>query len=81
MLLHFIFVVKEEELEERKWEFEYVTKMAQFYKKWIDDTFSQKIDIQSDEMIVRPGRRFGILDVPKCLKIIRVEAKTSFIFI
>jgi len=68
MLLHFIFVVKEEELEDRKWEFEYVTKMAQFFKKWIEDTFSQKVDIQSDEMIVKPGRRFGILDVPILLE-------------
>jgi hypothetical protein len=68
VLLHFIFVVKEDELEQRKWEFEYITKMAQFYKKWIEDAFSQKMDVQADEMIVKPGRRFGILDVPTMLE-------------
>ena len=32
MILHFIFVVKEEEREKRKFEFEYIKKMSQFYK-------------------------------------------------
>ncbi|EPA05876.1 hypothetical protein BG20_I1458 [Candidatus Nitrosarchaeum limnium BG20] len=35
MILHFIFVVKEEDLEKRKPEFEYVKQMANFYKVWI----------------------------------------------
>ena len=39
MLLHFIFLVKEEELESRRWEFEYVQKMAKFYKTWIENVF------------------------------------------
>jgi len=39
MLLHFIFVVKEEDLEKKKIEFEYVKKMAQFYKIWINENF------------------------------------------
>lgn len=64
MLLHFIFLVKEEELEQRKWEFQYVEKMANFYKIWIEKTFSQKVDVQSDEMIVRSGEKFRILDTP-----------------
>ena len=64
MLLHFIFLVKEEELEPRKWEFEYVEKMAGFYKAWIERVFSQKVDVQSDEMIVRSGGRFRIMDTP-----------------
>lgn len=62
MLLHFIFLVKEDELEARKWEFEYVEKMANFYKTWIEKVFSQKVDVQSDEMIVRSGGRFRLMD-------------------
>ena len=37
MLLHFIFVIKEEELDERKDEFEYVKQMAKFFQSWIKD--------------------------------------------
>lgn len=68
MLLHFIFLVKEEDLEKRKWEFEYITKMAQFYKVWIEKTFSKKIEVQADEMIVRTGGRFRIVDTPALLE-------------
>ena len=68
MLLHFIFLVKEEELEARKWEFEYVEKMAGFYKSWIESVFSQKVEVKSDEMIVRSGGRFRIMDTPVILE-------------
>ncbi|MFZ0183940.1 MAG: hypothetical protein WBV92_09665 [Nitrosotalea sp.] len=67
MLLHFIFIVKEEELEQRRWEFEYVQKMAQFYKIWIEKTFSRIVEVQADEMIVKPKGRFGIIDTPTLL--------------
>lgn len=67
MLLHFIFVIKEEDLDNKKWEFEYVTKMAQFYKVWIEKTFSQKVEVQSDIMIVKSGGRFRIVDTPALL--------------
>lgn len=52
MLVHFIFVVKKEDLEKRTWEFEYITQMAQFYKMWIEKTFSKKIEVQTDQMPV-----------------------------
>lgn len=68
MLLHFIFVVKEADLDKRKWEFEYVTKMAQFYKIWIEKTFAQKVEVQADEMIVKSGGRFRIVDTPALLE-------------
>jgi len=68
VLLHFIFLVKEEELEQRKWEFDYVTKMARFYKTWIENTFSQKVDVQADEMVARSGHRFRLIDVPTILE-------------
>ena len=67
MLLHFIFLVKEEELESRRWEFEYVQKMAQFYKAWIEKTFSIPIEVQTDEMIAKSGGRFRIVDTPTLL--------------
>lgn len=67
MLLHFIFVIKEEDLDNRKWEFEYIAKMAQFYKIWIEKTFSQKVEVQSDIMIVKSGGRFRIVDTPALL--------------
>ena len=54
MLLHFIFVIKEEDLENRKEEFEYVKQMGQFYKIWIQKKFGKNFDVQCDEMIVKP---------------------------
>lgn len=55
MLVHFVFVVKRQDLEKRSWEFDYVTRMAQFYKIWIDRTFSKKIEVQTDQMPVNPS--------------------------
>jgi hypothetical protein len=52
VLVHFIFVVKKEDLEKRTWEFEYIVQMAQFYKTWIEKTFSKKIEVQADQMPV-----------------------------
>ena len=42
MLLHFIFVIKEEDLGERKKEFEYVKQMAKFFQKWINSMNNYK---------------------------------------
>ena len=51
MLLHFIFVIKEKELGQRNAEFEYVKKMAEFFKIWIKTKFSLDFDIKCDEML------------------------------
>ena len=51
MLLHFIFLIKETDLEKRKKEFAYVKQMAQFYKIWIKNNFSKDVDVKCDEMI------------------------------
>jgi len=51
MLLHFIFIVKEEDLEKRKKEFEYIKNMAQFFQVWIKKEFSKDFEIKCDEMI------------------------------
>ncbi len=68
MLLHFIFVIKEEDLEKRKQEFEYVKKMAQFYKIWIKKNFSKDFEVQCDEMITKRRSIFQRLDIHTLVK-------------
>ncbi len=80
VLLHFIFLVKEEELEKRKWEFNYVTNMAQFYKTWIEKTFSREVVVQTDEMVQRSGNRFNLVDVPTILEDHKSRGENIFHF-
>ena len=68
MLLHFIFVVKEEDLQDRKKEFEYVKQMAKFFQKWIKETFSEDFDVQCDEMITKPRSILQKLDTHDLLR-------------
>jgi len=68
MILHFIFVVKEEDLEKRKQEFDYVKQMANFYKIWIKEKFGKDFEIQCDELITKPRSLFEKLDTPILLK-------------
>ena len=62
MILHFIFVVKEEDREKRQFEFEYIKKMSQFYKKWIKEKFGIDYEIKCDELITKPRTIFQRLD-------------------
>ena len=62
MILHFIFVVKEEEREKRQFEFEYVKKMSQFYKVWIKEKFGIDYEIQCDELVTQPRSILQRLD-------------------
>ena len=62
MILHFIFVVKEEEREKRQFEFEYVKKMSQFYKVWIKEKSGRDYDVKCDELITKPRSVFNRLD-------------------
>ncbi len=62
MILHFIFVVKEEDREKRQFEIEYIQKMSQFYQVWIKDKFGKDHEIQCDEMITKPRSFFQRLD-------------------
>ena len=62
MLLHFIFVIKEQDLEKRKTEYEYIKQMAQFYKVWIKKHFAKEFEIKTDEMISTPRNLFQRLD-------------------
>jgi len=68
VLVHFIFVIKQDELEKRSWEFEYISRMTQFYKSWIEKTFSAKVDVKTDQMLVKPGRLFNRVDVNSLLE-------------
>ena len=62
MILHFIFVVKEEDIEKRKFEFEYIKKMSQFFKVWIKEKFGRDYEIQCDQLITTPRSIFQRLD-------------------
>jgi hypothetical protein len=80
MILHFIFVVKEEDLERRKPEFEYVKKMAQFFKVWIKNKFNKDVDVQCDEMITKPRKLFERLDTHTLLRDHEHRGKDTFHF-
>jgi hypothetical protein len=80
MLLHFIFVIKENELGKRNKEFEYVTQMSQFYKEWIKKNFSKDVEIQSDEMITKPTGLLQKLDTYQLLKDHRERGKDIYHF-
>ncbi|NWJ84066.1 hypothetical protein HX854_04985 [Marine Group I thaumarchaeote] len=68
MILHFIFVVKEEDREKRQFEYEYVQKMSQFYKVWIKEKFGKDYEIKYDEMITKPRSFFQRLDTHTLLR-------------
>ena len=68
MILHFIFVVKEDEREKRQAEYEYVKQMAQFYKVWIKEKFNKDFEIQCDELITKPRSLFQRLDTHTLLR-------------
>ena len=68
MILHFIFVIKEDDLDKRDKEFEYVKKMSQFFKKWIFENFSKEYDVQSDIMITKSSSFLKKLDTHQLLR-------------
>ena len=68
MILHFIFVVKEEDREKRQFEFQYIQKMSQFYKIWIKEKFGIDFEIQCDELITEPRNLFQRLDTHTLLR-------------
>lgn len=68
MILHFIFVVKEEDRQKRKPEFEYIQQMAQFYKVWIKEKFGKDFEVQCDELITKPRGLFQKLDTHTLLR-------------
>lgn len=80
MLLHFIFLVAKEELETRNFEYEYVKEMARFFKKWIKDTFSQDVEIQTDQMVTEKRSILQRINVSTLLEDHRNRGKEIFHF-
>jgi len=80
MLLHFIFVIKEKDVENRKQEFEYVKQMAKFYQIWIKENFSKDFEVQCDEMITKPRSILERLDTPVLVKDHNQRGKDIFHF-
>ena len=68
MILHFIFLVKEGEREQRQFEYSYVKRMAKFFGAWIKEKFGHEYEIVCDEMITRPTGLLQRLDTHTLLR-------------
>ncbi len=68
MILHFIFVVKEEDREKRKLEYDYIQQMSQFFKVWIKEKFGKDFEIQCDELTTKPRSILQKLDTPTLIR-------------
>ena len=62
MLLHFIFVIKKEDLGKRETEFEYITQMAEFFKVWIKKNFAKEFTVKCDQLTTTPRSILQKLD-------------------
>lgn len=80
MLLHFIFMVKKEELELRKDEFVYIEKMAKFFKFWIKKEFEIDMDVKSDMMITNSRSFLRRLDTHTIIEDHRGRGEDIFHF-
>lgn len=80
MLIHFIFVIDRDDLGKRTKEFEYVQMMAQFYKKWIRDSFSRDVEVQCDEMVAPKQSLTQRLDTSILLEDHRNRGSQTFHF-
>lgn len=63
MILHFIFVVKEEDRAEQRRDYHYVQRMARFYGSWIREKFGIECDVRCDELVTKPRSVFQRIDV------------------
>jgi hypothetical protein len=63
MILHFIFVIKENDRQKRSLEFEYIKQMSNFFKVWIKKKFDIDFEIQCDELITKPRSILQKLDI------------------
>lgn len=52
MMLHFIFVVREDDRALRRCDYAYVQKMARFFASWIREKFGVAYDVMCDELVV-----------------------------
>lgn len=68
MILHFIFIVKEEERLERQSDYDYIRKMSDFYGTWIHEKFGIRYEIRCDELVTKPRSIFQRLDTHTLLR-------------
>ena len=73
-------MVKDEDLQERKGEFEYVKQMGAFYKNWIKENFSINVDVQCDEMVTHKRSLFDRLDTHTIVKDHKFRGEDIFHF-
>lgn len=59
--LHFIFLIRDSEMPDRRGEFEYVQAMSSFFEHWIREVFGVRFEVLCDMMV--SGRR-SILQRP-----------------
>ncbi len=67
-ILHFIFVIKEEDRQARSRDYIYVQKMAKFYGTWIKEKFDISYDIKCDELVTKPRNIFDRIDTHTLVK-------------
>jgi len=79
-MLHFIFLVREEELDRRSDEFEYVKQMAGFFGSWIKEKFSRDFEVAADVMTARPGGLLRRLDTHSLLDDHRSRGSETYHF-
>ena len=80
MILHFIFLKKEEESDKHQFEFEYIQKMAQFFKIWIKEKFDRDYEVQCDEMVVKPSNLFRRIDTHTLIRDHEARGKDVYHF-
>lgn len=80
MLLHFIFVIKEEDAGLRTAEFDYVTHMAEFFQAWIRSKFSRDLDVCADMMTTQPTSALRRLDTHALLEDHRMRDQSTYHF-
>ncbi|CAI9831611.1 conserved hypothetical protein [Nitrosopumilaceae archaeon] len=68
MLLHFIFMAKEGDVDRRGPEFEYVRGMAGFYGRWLKDELGVTYETRCDLMPTRPRGMLERLDTHVLLR-------------
>lgn len=79
-VLHFIFVVKEEDRVRRRPDYSYVQKMAAFYGSWIRDIFGMSYDVQCDELVVEPRSIFQRIDTHTLVRDHESRGKDTYHF-
>ena len=80
MLLHFIFVIKESDLNKRDNEFSYIKQMGQFYKVWLKKNFSKDFNIKCDVMLTKPRSLLDKLDTAILLNDHRERGESTYHF-